>query len=240
MSHFHGTAWYYARFRPGYPAELIARLAGAAGLGPTSRVLDLACGTGPIAVPLAAYAGEVVAVDVEPEMLDELRTSAPANVTCIQVSADELDESWGRFDLVTIGRALHWLGGAPFLDRLSPLTGQVALLGDKIEDSRAVTTVLEVAQRIAGERPTPPGRRVRYAEALAGSAFDDVEDLSVVEERVWTKDSLVGLAYSTSYASRERLGDRREEFERALRAALEPRYVERVNVDALLGRSWKQ
>ncbi len=73
MDVFRGTAWHYARYRPGYPPVLIERLAEAAGLGPASRVLDVACGTGPIAVPLAAYVGEVVAIDREPEMLAELR-----------------------------------------------------------------------------------------------------------------------------------------------------------------------
>jgi hypothetical protein len=94
----------------------------------------------------------------------------------------------------------------------------------------------DVARRLVGDRPPAPGDRVRYDEALAGSPFDDVLVLSVEAERVWTPDSLLGLAYSTSFASQERLGEQREEFERNLRAALRPRYVERVTVDALLGR----
>jgi ubiquinone/menaquinone biosynthesis C-methylase UbiE len=111
MDVFRGTAWYYARYRPGYPAVLIERLAVAAGLGLESRVLDIACGTGPIAVPLAALVGEVVAIDREPEMLDELRATAPANVTVREADAGTVDASLGTFELVTIGRALHWLGG---------------------------------------------------------------------------------------------------------------------------------
>lgn len=240
MGHFRGTAWYYARYRPGYPPELIERLAAAAMLGPESRVLDLASGTGPIAIPLAAFAGEVVAVDAEEEMLAELREAAPANVTAVRASGDEVDASWGRFDLVTIGRALHWLGGGPYLDRLVGLTDQVALLGDRVSDSRAASAVLAVAERVIGPRPQAPGWRVRYDEALAASAFDDVLVLSVEVDRVWTPETLVGLAYSTSYASRERLGDRRGEFERALRDELEPEYVERVSVEALLGRRREQ
>ena len=55
-------------------------------------------------------------------------------------------------------------------------------------------------------------------------------------ERTWTPDEVIGLAYSTSFASLERVGERREEFERELRARLEPSYVERATVDAVLGR----
>jgi len=236
MDVFRGTAWYYARYRPGYPPALIERLATAAGLDAGSRVLDIACGTGPIAIPLASYVAEVVALDREPEMLAELRAAAPANVTVREGSADDLDSDFGEFDLVTIGRALHWLGGAPYLDRLAPLTGQVALLGDRIARSEALSIVLELAEEMTGGRPKAPGWLVSYDDALARSAFSDVTNLSVEAERTWTKDSLVGWAFSTSFASSERLGARRAEFEHELRARLEPRYVERVLVEALLGR----
>ena len=236
MDVFRGTAWYYAQFRPGYPPELIERLVEASGLGPTSRVLDVACGTGLVAIPLASRVGEVVAADAEPEMLAMLRLSAPGNVTAVEAYGDDIDESWGAFDLVTIGRALHWLGGAPYLERLVPLTRQVALLGDRIADSEAHSIVLEVAQEIAGERPHAPAFRVRFEDALAASAFSDVVDLSVDTVRTWTQERLIGWALSTSFASAERLGERREEFERALRERLAPRYEEKVRVVALLGR----
>ena len=72
--------------------------------------------------------------------------------------------------------------------------------------------------------------------ALAASAFSDVVDLSVDVVRTWTQDDLVGWAFSTSFASPDRLGGRREEFERALRARLAPSYEEQVRVVALLGR----
>jgi SAM-dependent methyltransferase len=236
MDVFRGTAWYYAQFRPGYPPELIESLAAAAGLGPSTRVLDLACGTGLIAIPVASLAGEVVAVDPEPEMLAMLRLVAPRNVTAVEAHGDDIDESWGAFDLVTIGRALHWLGGPAYLERLVPVTHQVALLGDRIADSEAHSIVLEVAQEIAGQRPQPPSWRVRFEDALAGSAFCDVVDLSVETVRTWTQERLIGWALSTSFASPQRLGDRREEFERALRARLAERYEERVRVVCLLGR----
>jgi SAM-dependent methyltransferase len=233
---FRGTAWYYAQFRPGYPPELIERLAREAGLGPSTRVLDVACGTGLVAIPLAWLSGEVVAVDIEPEMLAMLRLAAPGNVKAVQAGGDEIDESWGTFDLVTIGRALHWLGGAPYLTRLVPITRQVALVGDRIVDSEAHSIVLDVAQEIAGERPQAPAWRVRFEDALAQSPFSDIVDLSVETVRIWTQDRLIGWALSTSFASPARLGERREEFEQALRERLAPRYEERVTIAGFLGR----
>ena len=62
MGRFESTAPWYARYRPRYPAELIVRLAQAAGLDGSSRVLDLGAGPGHVASALAAYVREVVAV----------------------------------------------------------------------------------------------------------------------------------------------------------------------------------
>ena len=157
-------------------------------------------------------------------------------MTVREADASTVDASLGAFELVTIGRALHWLGGDSYLERLEPLTGQVALLGDRISDSEAFSTVLAVAEELTGGRPQAPGMLVGYESALRRSAFSEITNLSVEDERTWTRDSLVGWAFSTSFASQERLGARRDEFERELRSRLRPRYVERVPVDALLGR----
>lgn len=232
MSVFGGTAAYYARYRPQYPAELLERLAAAAGLDGTGRLLDLGCGPGHLAVPLARHVEEVVAVDPEAEMLAQL----PAGITAVHGRAEDVDESWGSFRLVTIGRAFHWMDGPLVMERLATVTHQVALVGDSHEHSEAQTTVLEVARELFGERPASKQPTVRYAEALAASPFHDVVEISVEAERTWSVDELIGFAYSTSFASLARVGDRREEFERVLRERLKPFYRERTPVDALLGR----
>jgi SAM-dependent methyltransferase len=232
---FRTAAPYYARFRPAYPPELIVRLVDAAGLTEDSRVLDLGCGPGTVAIPLAAYAGEVVAVDVEPEMIAELRRSAPANVTVVEGRAEEIDETWGSFRLATAGRAFHWFDAELVLDRLTALTPAVALLADDMGRSEVRRHVLRLAEQLIGgpsiERP-----KFRYAELLAASAFSDVETLSVAVERTWTADELIGLILSTSVGSPERLGDRRPEFEERVRQELPGEYRESVRVDAVVGR----
>lgn len=233
---FRGTATYYARYRPGYPVELLEALARAAGLDRSGRLLDLGCGPGTIAIPLAAHAAEVLAVDREPEMLDELRRSAPSNVVALEASAEDVGPGWGTFRLATIGRALHWFDGELVLERLAGLTPAVALLGESLDDSEALSTVLEVARELLGERPPMRAPGVRYEVALAESPFADVEVLWSTTERTWTIDELIGFAYSTSFASPVRVAERRDEFEAALRRRLRPHYRERMRVSALLGR----
>jgi SAM-dependent methyltransferase len=230
---FTGTASYYARFRPRYPPELLRLLVEHAGLDGRGRLLDLGSGPGFLAVPLARHVAEVVAVDPEPEMLAAM--DAPSNVRRVRARAEDVDESWGTFRLATIGRAFHWMDGPVVLERLARLTPQLALVGDRLEESDAQVTVREIAEELFGERPAMKQPDVRYEDALAASRFRDVISLRVVVERAWTVDELIGFAYSTSYCSPRRVGDRRDELERVLRQRLRP-MRERVGVYALLGR----
>lgn len=232
---FRTTAPYYARYRPAYPPELITRLAEAAGVDRDARVLDLGCGPGTVAIPFAARAGEVVAVDREPAMIAELRRVAPPNLVVIEGQAEDVDESWGSFRVATAGRSFHWFDAPFVLQRLTAVTPAVALLGDDSRDSEAQSLTLAIAAELI-DAPSIARPKFRYEDILRAGPFSDVEVISVEVERTWTPDELIGMAYSTSAASLERLGDRREEFEARIRVELEPEYRERVGVDAVLGR----
>jgi SAM-dependent methyltransferase len=231
LAMFHGTASWYARYRPRYPAELIGRLAEAARLDGSGRLLDLGTGPGFLAVPLAPYVEEVVAVDPDRGMLAEL----PPSIRAVHGRAEDVDASWGPFRLVTIGRAYHWMDPA-VLERLP--TDQVALVGE--EQNAAHSTVRELALELFGDRPPLRQPHVRYAEALAASPFDDVTTITVVEEKTWTAEELIGFAYSTSFASLARVGDRRDEFERKLRERVPAPLHVRTEFAALLGRRGDQ
>jgi SAM-dependent methyltransferase len=233
MGRFESTAPWYARYRPRYPVELVERLAAAAGLDQGSRVLDLGAGPGHVAAALASYAGEVVAVDVEPDMLAQIDVP---NVRTVVGRAEDVDASWGRFDLVTAGRSFHWFDAEVMWELLPRLTGQLALLGDSITQSDAQSRVVTIATELLGEEP-PRRPEKRYRELLESSPFSNVEEIDVVAARTWTAESLIGLAYSTSVASPERLGASREEFERRVHATFgDAEYYDRVSVSAVLGR----
>ena len=68
---FKGTAWYYARYRAGYPQAFFDRVKDKFNLSKNDRVIDLGCGTGQIAIPICQCVREVVALDPESEMLVE-------------------------------------------------------------------------------------------------------------------------------------------------------------------------
>ena len=100
---FRTAAGHYLQGRPAYAPGLIDRLVQLTGLGstgsaPRGRVLDLGCGPGQLALALAPHAGEVVAVDPEPEMLRiaaENAAAAGLNIRFVEgSSAGASHDNW--------------------------------------------------------------------------------------------------------------------------------------------------
>jgi ubiquinone/menaquinone biosynthesis C-methylase UbiE len=75
------------------------RLAGASGVAPGERVLDVGTGSGLVAVAAAAAGADVVGADITPELLDAARrTGAP--VEWVLADAQRLPFEDGEFDVV--------------------------------------------------------------------------------------------------------------------------------------------
>ena len=66
---FESAALHYRAARIPYPPRLIRRIAEVMGPRDSHRVLDLGCGPGQLAIAFGFFAGEVVGVDPEPQML---------------------------------------------------------------------------------------------------------------------------------------------------------------------------
>jgi SAM-dependent methyltransferase len=102
---FGSVAEEYDRYRAGYPDALIDDLVG---LQPT-RVLDVGCGTGKVAVALARHGLSVLGVELDERMAGVARGHGLE----VQVAAFETWGDAGRaFDLITCGDAWHWIDPA--------------------------------------------------------------------------------------------------------------------------------
>ncbi len=66
---FESAVTQYARYRTSYPAREVAHLATLVGLDRSNTVIDVGCGSGQLAMPLARHAGQVIAIDPVPDML---------------------------------------------------------------------------------------------------------------------------------------------------------------------------
>ncbi|KWX24514.1 hypothetical protein AFM11_07415 [Mycolicibacterium wolinskyi] len=251
---FAGTAWHYARYRPGYPAAFYDDLVQRLGLGGTGRLLDLGCGTGQLTLPLAAHVTEAVGVDPEPDMLTEAgrlaQEQAVTNVSWIQGDSADLPHNLGRFTLVTMGRSFHWM------DRERVLTALNEMVVDEVgsliiaNDSNLVLPSTSWQQAVADvqrqflppdyQHDPPPtvATRQTHQQVLANSAFGQVHRQVYEYTRPWTIEQAIGYLYSTSLPLRRLLGERRSAFEDTVRStllAIEPSgyFIEPVVLEVL-------
>jgi demethylmenaquinone methyltransferase/2-methoxy-6-polyprenyl-1,4-benzoquinol methylase len=108
-----------------------ARAADLAAVGPGDSALDVACGTGDLAIELArrvGAGGEVIGSDFSEEMLERARAKAP-ELTWEWGNALELPYASGRFDAATVG-----FGARNFsdLDRGLAEMARVVKLGGRV------------------------------------------------------------------------------------------------------------
>ncbi|MDI3562621.1 class I SAM-dependent methyltransferase [Bradyrhizobium sp. Arg816] len=133
MGRFASTASLYEHLRPPYPSEFFHSVAHKLGLTKQGSLIDLGTGPGLLALGFGPYVGRVVGVDPEPEMIEAARRAAAGAgryITLIEGKAETLAPDIGSFDLVTIGRALHWMDRdltLALLDRLVAHDGAIAI-----------------------------------------------------------------------------------------------------------------
>jgi len=260
---FAGTAAYYARYRPEYPEQVIRLLVDKYSLDKKSRVLDLGCGPGSVAVKIAPFVDDVVAIDPLDEMLKQGKTIAAANnVSNIKWLLGEsgkltsLAGDIGKIDLVVIAQAFHWMDEEQTLRDLYPMVkggGGLALIaadGPKTDspDTPWKVIIQDTTRcwlgeiRRAGTKGIYTHRAKRFEEVLEDSEFHGLETASITVERIWTFDNIIGYLYSTSSCSIPILGDKKEGFEKDLRerlAASEPSGLFKENAVTEVMMVWK-
>lgn len=256
---FRGTAEFYARYRPPYPAALFDDLLTRAQIAPGGRLLDLACGTGEIAIPLHDRFGEVWAIDLEPEMVEVGQHKAvevgASNIRWSAGRAEDLHVADGFFQLITVGNAFHRLDRpdvAAKAQRWLSAGGCIAVMG-----SNSVWTGVERWQQVAaeviqkwtdhpgrGDKPAGPADdrpRLTHEQALVDAGFIDVAEYKFPTPYMWTMDSFIGYLYSTSVAAKARHAGDADAFESELRERLleiesSGRFEESVAFYYILGR----
>ncbi|WP_200304095.1 class I SAM-dependent methyltransferase [Streptomyces adelaidensis] len=225
---FDEAAELYDRARPRYPRSLVAELAARTDLGPGTRVLEIAPGTGQLTVPVAEFGGQVTAVELGPAMAEVARRNLrPFPRAHVEVADFE---KWPPpaepFDVVMIATAFHWLDPAvriPKVGRALRPGGTFALVTTEHVKGGTLDFFARVQECYERWDPaTPPGLRlqdeseiVTDTSELAG--WDDLRSYRCTREITYTAQEYIDvlLTYSGHRAldapSREGLlGDIRE------------------------------
>jgi SAM-dependent methyltransferase len=250
---FHGTAAWYAQFRRGYPPAVVALLTQRASLTASSRVLDLGCGTGQLALDLAPIVDSVTGVDVDEGMLAAAAAAAErgvSNCDWVRSSAETVSYQPGSFDLVVIGSAFHWMNrpvvAARVYNMLLP-NGLLAVLGNptplsEVSRREGIGNVIaEVQDRWFDNADFPQGAPLefRHEAVSAESPFGGAEVSYHPTSEDWDVDRFIGFLCSTSLRPDQILGERFEDFAQDLRHAVlavlpDGRWAVQANVEMIL------
>ena len=222
MGRFATTAELYEQYRPPYSAEFFQAVAQKLALSTQHSLIDLGTGPGLLALGFAPYAGRVVGVDPEPEMLAAARAAAAragADVTFLEGRAEDLPDDVGGFDVVTIGRALHWLDrnalGPLFARLVAPGGAIVVCASFSVHDGRnpwladydAARRAWSDAQLVRDASKAEPTHR-NLAEVLRPAGFGVFETVSVETTHEVSASDLARRVLTFSPSSPAAVGDR--------------------------------
>ena len=221
MGRFASTASLYEHLRPPYPREFFRTVAHKLGLTKQSSLIDLGTGPGLLALGFGPHVGRVVGVDPEPAMLDAARRAAAGagrQLTLIEGKAETLADDIGSFDVVTIGRALHWMDRDATLARLDHLVahdGAIAICASfSAPDGRNpwLEGYNEIRRRWSPAKLwEEAGKGTRTHRDLSaffrGSSFQPTELISIETSHLVGLHDLARRTLTYSSSSPEALGD---------------------------------
>ena len=235
MGRFASTASLYEDLRPPYPPPFFRAVAQKLDLSSAHALIDLGTGPGLLALGFAPYVGRIVGVDPEPAMLATARQAAErasCAFTLIDGKAEDLPADIGRFDVVTIGRALHWMNrdAMPALfERLVAPGGAIVVCSSfSATDSRNPwLDDYNKARRAWSEdglwADASRGRRAhRELEAYLGSGFHLAEVITVETSHDISTSDLARRVLTFSSSSPQVLGDKMDAMLRDVEARLAP------------------
>jgi SAM-dependent methyltransferase len=235
MGRFASTVALYEKFRPPYPPEFFRAVATKLKLTKQQSLIDLGTGPALLALGFAPYVGRVVGVDPEPNMLAAARESvkrAGRDVTLIEGKAEDLPQDIGRFDLVTIGRALHWMDHeklpALFARLVNP-EGHIAVCrSSTARDQNPWFETYNEARRAWSDpqllRQTHEGDRTGrdFGAVLEPSEFHIAEKIRIETTHEVSVLDLAQRVLTFSPSSPEAVGDKADDMLRDVEARLAP------------------
>ncbi|HEY5108159.1 MAG TPA: class I SAM-dependent methyltransferase [Acidimicrobiales bacterium] len=149
----------YERARPGYSYDAVDHLLRALSVGPTSRVLDIAAGTGKLTRALVVAGASVVASEPSASMRATFASVLPGTPQ-VGATAELLPFADGSFDAVTVAQAFHWFDAPQALAECARILrpgGGLALVWNERDESDPVVAELTRVSKWDVHQPYPVG-----------------------------------------------------------------------------------
>jgi SAM-dependent methyltransferase len=198
----------YVRYRPSYPAALVALLAEAVGLGPGRVVADIGSGTGILTALLLKTGARVIGVEPNGPMraAAERALAGEARFQSTDARAESTGLPSAAVDLVTAAQAFHWFDPEParaeFVRILRPM-GQVALIWNQRADTPLNRDYEALLERFAFDyRNVRERDRAAEPKVLAFFAPGVPAFATFSYEQRFDEPGLRGRLMSSSYAPR--------------------------------------
>jgi SAM-dependent methyltransferase len=231
---FTGTEQHYLRFRPPHPGMFLDLISDQR---PAGTVLDLGCGPGSIALALAERGRDVIAVDVNPRMIDAARDAAAGSMARGKVRW-QVGDAHHLIDVdplagVTIGDAFHWFDRMRVLaelDRMVVPGGFIALVMSFAAGTgkpwwytladQVLRRHLGSARHAGPEAMYEPPQGGDHESVLRASSFNRLTVIRTDRPLRLDLAEILGNEYTQAYSSPPLFDKRFDDFDRDLRAAL--------------------
>lgn len=192
----------YERGRPGYPHAVVHLLRRHGGLSPSSRVVDLAAGTGKLTRQLAQVSARCLAVEPSASMREVFRERVPG-VPVVAGVAESIPLGRDTCDVLTVAQAFHWFDAVRSLEEIARVLrpgGSVALVWNERDEGVPWMAELGRLMRTVGDAPY--WRALEFLPVLARSPrLVDVVRESVPFHVAVDRRGLVDLVASRSYVN---------------------------------------
>ncbi len=188
-----------------------------------AATLDVGCGTGKVAVALAAHGLSVLGLEPDARMAAIARAGGLA----VEIATFEAWQDEGRqFDLVTCGNAWHWVNPALGFPKLAKVLGRggyfaMCFAVDMLEESVAAALAPIYRAQAPGLDVFGDPASHQDVDPLAGiSMFSSIEKRIYAFERTLTAEAWANLLATVS--NHQRLGpERLAVLQQAIREAIE-------------------
>ena len=203
---FGNQAENYTKYRLPYIEEVHSLLFSTLPKGST-KILDLACGTGKSTEPLVKNGLEIFGVDHDPLMIKEAQKQAAEKGLSIQYSVSEVENLLyedNQFDAITVGTAFHWFVNEKALAEIKRVLKKDGLLfiywvlttKDIPEEDEIPGSIF---QSYSWERVPPKLRDLDYiSKFLSDGCFRDVKTAQLPYAYNTTIEERVGLQKTAS------------------------------------------